>query len=1140
DTRLSDSRTPTGSAGGDLSGTYPNPTLATTGVTAGTYPKVTVDVKGRVTAGASLSVTDIPNLDWSKITTGKPTTLSGYGITDSLVVNGGNTGSISSGLDNAKPASPVTGNLFIATDVKRIYRYNGTTWDQLADASSNGGITALTGDVSASGPGSSSATVNSVGGKSSTAVATSVNDTVAATSTNTNSTIVKRDASGNFAANNANLSSVVMKDGQATPNTVTLQVPATVTANYVLKFPIVQGSSNQLMINDGSGNLSWTTLSSLGGVTSVTAAGTAGNPIAIGGTATAPTVDIAKATSSSNGYLSSADWTTFNNKQSASLADAKIWVGQTGTPTAVTPGGDVTMTNAGAFTVTGIRGKTVSTTAPSSAGQVLRYDGTSTYVPAFLGLADLKSTITPFGGAFANAGCTAGQSLYWQSSTDTFQCQSIAINDSQLSFSTSRTANTFLAAPNGSAGAATFRAIASADLPTGTLSGSGTAGYIPYYSAATTLANSSIYLSAGSVGIGTTSPQSILDVSASDTTAQVWVRNTNSSVNRFPGFVAQNYMGTPNSGFPSLNVLNSRGNAASPTAIQSGDMLGAVVAGGNYSTTPSYTNAALISFLADGNYSGTSTPSSISFSTTAIGSIAASERMRISDNGNIGIGTTSPTLNTSGKFLHINESSTGAAAIHFTNSSTLATGTDGFVVGKWDGNYGDGSIIWNYEATPLVFGTSSLERMRIDASGKVGIGATTPAYPLHVVGTVAAGGSWTNTNMPMAILSAPTNTITASGTYYERGIDSEPSTVIGSGVTNSGYNIGFWSQPMRNQVGTGDSGTLALQVAYNASYGHFNSDVTATPITSAVMGLQLSPIISTGTITNMYDIYINPTSTGGTLGNHYGMYQADSDAKNYFSGNVGIGTTAPASKLDVNGQARVGSVSAGPTYYVALGVIYTGGSSQYGIELRPTTAGSTTAIAFTNDAGSVQGGISINGTGTTYYNTTSDYRLKENFVPLENALNRLRSLTPKRFNYKADPEHRTIDGFIAHEVQAIIPEAVQGKKDAVDENGKPIYQQVDLSKIVPLVTAGVRELDKKVMELFNKIMDHDESLEVQKREIASIKVENERLKNNDSARAKTINKLELENAQIKQENAEIKEYLCSTNPKLKLCKGNKK
>ena len=64
-------------------------TLANSGVTAGTYTKVTVDSKGRVTSGGSLSASDIPNLDWSKITTGKPTTLAGYGITNALSTGGG-------------------------------------------------------------------------------------------------------------------------------------------------------------------------------------------------------------------------------------------------------------------------------------------------------------------------------------------------------------------------------------------------------------------------------------------------------------------------------------------------------------------------------------------------------------------------------------------------------------------------------------------------------------------------------------------------------------------------------------------------------------------------------------------------------------------------------------------------------------------------------------------------------------------------------------------------------------------------------------------------------------------------------------------------------------------------------------------
>ncbi|MFN9743516.1 MAG: tail fiber domain-containing protein [Acidobacteriota bacterium] len=104
-----------------------------------------------------------------------------------------------------------------------------------------------------------------------------------------------------------------------------------------------------------------------------------------------------------------------------------------------------------------------------------------------------------------------------------------------------------------------------------------------------------------------------------------------------------------------------------------------------------------------------------------------------------------------------------------------------------------------------------------------------------------------------------------------------------------------------------------------------------------------------------------------------------------------------------------------------------------------------------------RGSISTNGTSVSY-NTTSDYRLKENVVLLTGALGRLAGLKPSRFNFKSDPG-LTVDGFIAHEAQAVVPEAVTGVKDG------PEMQAMDNSKLVPLLVAAVQELTARVAEL---------------------------------------------------------------------------
>ena len=132
------------------------------------------------------------------------------------------------------------------------------------------------------------------------------------------------------------------------------------------------------------------------------------------------------------------------------------------------------------------------------------------------------------------------------------------------------------------------------------------------------------------------------------------------------------------------------------------------------------------------------------------------------------------------------------------------------------------------------------------------------------------------------------------------------------------------------------------------------------------------------------------------------------------------------------------------------------------LDIGTTTTGSSQLQRFFNGNGQV-GSISTDGTATAY-NTSSDYRLKENIVPVADGISRLQQLKPSRFNFITDPD-TTVDGFIAHEVQDVVPEAIAGEKDAVDDEGNPEYQGIDQSKLVPLLTAALQEAVAKIETL---------------------------------------------------------------------------
>ena len=141
--------------------------------------------------------------------------------------------------------------------------------------------------------------------------------------------------------------------------------------------------------------------------------------------------------------------------------------------------------------------------------------------------------------------------------------------------------------------------------------------------------------------------------------------------------------------------------------------------------------------------------------------------------------------------------------------------------------------------------------------------------------------------------------------------------------------------------------------------------------------------------------------------------------------------------------------------------------------LMGTTTTSTKALVeFINGNGGV-GTISVSGSNTSY-NTSSDYRLKENVTAISDGISRLKTLKPSRFNFIADAE-TTVDGFLAHEVTAV-PEAVTGTKDEVatedsvsHKKGDPIYQAIDQSKLVPLLTAALQEAIAKIEVLETKV-----------------------------------------------------------------------
>jgi hypothetical protein len=184
-----------------------------------------------------------------------------------------------------------------------------------------------------------------------------------------------------------------------------------------------------------------------------------------------------------------------------------------------------------------------------------------------------------------------------------------------------------------------------------------------------------------------------------------------------------------------------------------------------------------------------------------------------------------------------------------------------------------------------------------------------------------------------------------------------------------------------------------------------------------------------------------------------------------FTGNAGSESYTESMRIDTSGNLLVGTTSRISSGKVSVASSETGYSTTIsggagvgvGLDIQRTTANGD--VCYFRSTTGLAGYITVTGASTCTYNQVSDYRLKENFVSIQNGLSTINQLSPFTYTWKADG---TVgEGFIAHELQAIIPFAVTGEKDALNVDGSIRPQGVDYSKIVVHLVAAIQELSAK-------------------------------------------------------------------------------
>jgi hypothetical protein len=402
----------------------------------------------------------------------------------------------------------------------------------------------------------------------------------------------------------------------------------------------------------------------------------------------------------------------------------------------------------------------------------------------------------------------------------------------------------------------------------------------------------------------------------------------------------------------------------------------------------------------------------------------------------------------------------------------------------------------------LAISTGGVGRLYVNSSGNVGIGTSAPQSPLQVLnqirvsdstqaqGSIVLGdGGSTAFNVGIARWNGATNAAGAGGVgYFSQGTGNSGGHFFYTGDAAAGSQTerARFDSSGRLLVGTSTARSNFYNTVYTPQFqieglGQQQSmlslvcSLAGNECPVIVMGKQRSGTIGGNTVANSGDI-IGSLSFQGADGSELvetasiQAYVDGTPGANDMPGRLVFSTTAdgaasPTERMRItnNGSVLTNTTSA---YSASVCTTDFNSASQFGLTLRDTGSATDAVMMYFYKSGNVRGNITTTATATAF-NTSSDYRLKRDVVPIENASSRVQQLQPVNFAWEETGSR--CDGFLAHEAQAVVPECVTGEKDAVDEDGNPVYQSIDQSKLVPLLTAALQEAIARIETLETRL-----------------------------------------------------------------------